>query len=373
MVRSFSKNNYKNELFMTTATRTVVRGVLVGSSFFVLYSLLLQHAIKDDQLHRLLALQPASEDKKDDHLFGADTASNTVVRSPTKTSKTATYNPALELVQRVKQTNPRPRRFCPCCGWTGDVFVQRPVSGTNSTQAVVERGCPVCGALERHRKVCAMVSCPSTTPISRQFEDQPFRLLHFGPEKAMMKLFNQFEPSIDQVGVDMFASGYTDGSMYDAQKTLQADVADLKFPTHFANGIIILHVLEHVRPLEKAAQELWRVLAPGGWILMEVPCGVKPHQTTRDCRNYTLGKDLEQCAGQFDHVWWFTCDDFAAKMAAYGLQCEKRFNLDHEAQCLDEDLRHSILPSNVARKVPILYCRKPNAVGPSTTTTKIME
>jgi hypothetical protein len=52
-----------------------------------------------------------------------------------------------------------------------------------------DHGCPVGGALERHRKVCAMLSCEPTAPVTR---------IHFGPEKAMMNLINKFEPSIDQ-------------------------------------------------------------------------------------------------------------------------------------------------------------------------------
>jgi ubiquinone/menaquinone biosynthesis C-methylase UbiE len=64
------------------------------------------------------------------------------------------------------------------------------------------------------------------------------------------------------------------GASYDVQTPLHADVTNLQFPNGFANGIIILHVLEHVRELQKATEELMQVLVPvagSSWRSLVVP------------------------------------------------------------------------------------------------------
>ena len=47
---------------------------------------------------------------------------------------------------------------------------------------------------------------------------------------------------VDQISLDYFAPGYAYSPM-----TLSADVASLSFPENLRDGIIILHVLEHIR------------------------------------------------------------------------------------------------------------------------------
>ena len=34
----------------------------------------------------------------------------------------------------------------------------------------------------------------------------------------------------------------------------------------------ILHVLEHIRPLDQAIGEIWRIMKPSAWLYVEVPC-----------------------------------------------------------------------------------------------------
>ena len=47
----------------------------------------------------------------------------------------------------------------------------------------------------------------------------------------------------------------------------------MQFPDGIFNGVIILHVIEHVDDQYRALAEVWRVLAPGGWALVEVSNG----------------------------------------------------------------------------------------------------
>jgi SAM-dependent methyltransferase len=272
------------------------------------------------------------------------------------------YNPLDQMISKFINKQGTRKRFCPCCGWYGEVFQGTKISAIGGL--IPDRGCPNCNSLERHRKVCAMLGCaakqhqqqnePAAVLTARVHTDTPFRMIHFGPEKAMMGYINAYQPSIDQVGVDFFAKGY--GVNYDQKKTLHADVTALQFPTNFANGIIILHVLEHIKTLETALKEIKRVLAPAGWALIEVPC-VKD-RATKDCRKE---EDLIKCAGQRDHVWIFNCRDFQERVEKAGFNCETWLQLDSQSECFDADLRKAVLPSGVGKNVPTLFCRHDDA------------
>ena len=124
-------------------------------------------------------------------------------------------------------------------------------------------------------------------------------------------------PNVDHIGVDRFYPGYKYSNM-----TLHADVQQLSFPDGFADGIIILHVLEHIPDLQKALAELSRVLRnKSGWAFIEVPCASGDGFSTKDCRLNTA-KERLTCAGQHDHVWRFGCNDFVLQLRQYFKNCD---------------------------------------------------
>ena len=89
---------------------------------------------------------------------------------------------------------------------------------------------------------------------------------------------------------------------------------------NFANGIVILHVLEHVPVLTSAITELHRVLRTDGWLLAEVPCS-RGDTKTMFCGD-TDEERLEKC-GQFDHQWVYNCDDFRGRFEEKGkFECQ---------------------------------------------------
>jgi ubiquinone/menaquinone biosynthesis C-methylase UbiE len=67
--------------------------------------------------------------------------------------------------------------------------------------------------------------------------------------------------------LDYFAPGYR----Y-SRTTILADVQQIPLQSSSLDGVIILHVLEHISKVAKAARELLRVLQPGGFIEHETPC-----------------------------------------------------------------------------------------------------
>ena len=222
---------------------------------------------------------------------------------------------------------------CPCCG-----TISTSMGSFDSANPMNGRMCPVCKTLERHRKACIMLgtgvkrneinfdkACASTSDKCKKQElltrtdpaenaQIPFRLLSFGPHPQMEKVLNQ-APNVDHIGLDFFAEGYSYSPL-----TFHADVTDLKLPPKFADGIIILHVLEHITELDTALSELHRVLKPTGWMMFEVPSYVDQSKPTSDCRGKTKEEKLKGC-GQVDHVWKLNDPAMDASLVKAGFKC----------------------------------------------------
>lgn len=274
--------------------------------------------------------------------------------TPTKFLDTALLDVATSAVLTVNHllpamnSNHSHTRVCPCCGYVGEKFAGN-MNG-------IERVCPVCRSRERHRKFCAILHCPpSRGGLSWESGAQPFRLLHFGPQKSMYQLINSLDPPVEQIGLDYFAPGYS----YDETIVSHGDVTNLSFEDETTDGIVILHVLEYIRELDKAVSEMRRVLKSTGWIYIEVPCFSSKDSRTVDCRKYTTEADLTKCAGQFDHVWRFDCSDFLSVLSEHNLSCTQSQELDAQKECLPLELRRRMKVKHpVPNSFPSFLCRR---------------
>jgi SAM-dependent methyltransferase len=69
-----------------------------------------------------------------------------------------------------------------------------------------------------------------------------------------------------------------------------------------------------------ALSELFRVLKPGGWALLQVPIG-RVGQATYDDPTITSDRDRERLFGQFDHVRIYG-SDYPERLAEAGFDVE---------------------------------------------------
>ena len=159
--------------------------------------------------------------------------------------------------------------------------------------------CPNCESLERTRIYWWYLR------KDHAFFETTKKVLHTAPEKALFKLFSK-NKNIDYSPIDKFEKGY------DYPKgTMNMNILDLKFPDNYFDLILSSHVLEHIEDDKKAMKELYRVLSPDGFAIIQVPIDATRDNTYED---FTIvdPKMREKEFGQFDHV------------RVYGLDYKKR-------------------------------------------------
>lgn len=149
--------------------------------------------------------------------------------------------------------------------------------------------CSLCGSLERHR--FAWMVLQKKTDL---FDGKSKSLLHVAPE-----------PIIEHRLRGIPDLNYLSGDLTNAHAMLKMDLtaipmADASFDVFFCS-----HVLEHIPADRVAIAELYRVLKPGGWGVIQVPIHGK---TTREDPTIEDPKERLRLFGQEDHFRIYGAD-----------------------------------------------------------------
>jgi SAM-dependent methyltransferase len=172
-------------------------------------------------------------------------------------------------------------RECPCCGYRG-LFRARGYPPRYDAQ------CPSCGSAERHRLFKLWLDQSSETI------NQNTSVLHFAPEPIIRKL-------IKSKGVR-----YTSADINPKLADLVLNIEEIEQEEKSFDLIICLHVLEHVND-EKALAELFRILRPGGLVIIMTPV-IEGWAETYENATVETTSERELHFGQYDHVRYFGSD-----------------------------------------------------------------
>jgi len=218
--------------------------------------------------------------------------------------------------------------YCPIC----ESFIKRfqPRLDTESRRPGAR--CPVCQSLERHRLDYLFLQKMTTL-----FDSQPKRLLHVAPEPMFEKVFHQID-SIESVTVDL----------KERAADVVADITNLPFPADSFDVIYCSHVLEHVPDDCLALAELYRVMRPSGWGLIEVPITSRKTFEDNTITNSFLRTKL---FGQRDHCRRYGLD-FQDKLDGAGFDV-RMYDADDVLKDRQQLVKYGI---NEHRK--LFYCRK---------------
>jgi SAM-dependent methyltransferase len=167
---------------------------------------------------------------------------------------------------------------CPCCGNTLRTFL--PFGNPPRPNAM----CPFCISLERHRLLILYLQRATTLFI------YPHRLLHMAPNHAVRNVLEQHH-AISYFTADLMADNVA----------LKTNITALPYPDKTFDAILCNHVLEHIPDDHIAMQELYRVLKPGAWAILQVPIDTT-RATTFEDPSITDPHQRERLFGQQDHV-----------------------------------------------------------------------
>ena len=171
-------------------------------------------------------------------------------------------------------------------------------------------------SLERHRLFWLYLKNETT------FFSAPLRVLHFAPEQAFVQKFKKQKNLT-----------YTTTDLNSPIADVKADICDLPFKDNSFDFIICNHVLEHIPDDIKAMQELYRVLAPAGTAVVQVPYDAKREITFED-NTITDQSERTRIFGQYDHLRVYGMDYFK-KLSSIGFNVNA---LDYTSSISSDDI-----------------------------------
>lgn len=198
--------------------------------------------------------------------------------------------------------------------------------------------CPRCGSLERHRLLWQYLKTQTNLFAT------PARLLHVAPEQLFYEIFSTY-PTIEYVPCAKFGEGYEDKY---PKGTQNIDITEIDLPDNSFDIIICSHVLEHIPDDLKAMQELYRVLKPKGWGILQVPLDTSRDVTYEDF-SITDPREREKAFGQRDHVRIYG-NDYIDRLASAGFQVKKD-NFAYQFS-FEDQFKYGIIPED------IFFCNK---------------
>ncbi len=202
--------------------------------------------------------------------------------------------------------------YCPFCKKSLRKLLPRG-NDTVVTKNIVGMGlrkcyCPFCYSTDRERLLFIYLKRKTNF-----FNDKKkYKLLHFAPEKNLSNIFRS-KSNIDYLTADLY--------MEDVM--MKVDVSSIPFNDNYFDIIICNHVLEHVQDDLKAMKELYRVLKPNGWGILQVPMSYSLDKTFEDPR-ISSAEDRIKYYGQKDHVRIYGLDYIARlKKAGFSVKIFK--------------------------------------------------
>lgn len=169
------------------------------------------------------------------------------------------------------------KRFkCPICNGNFRSFLSVGIAQRENAK------CPRCGSLERHRLIWMYLRNKTNFFCSR------LKVLHFAPEYCFQRKFKSLS-NLDYISADLYAPS----------AMLKIDITDIKLEDNTFDCILCSHVLEHISDDRKAMRELYRILKPNGWAILQVP--IMREKTFEDISIKSAEERLKYF-GNRDHV-----------------------------------------------------------------------
>lgn len=145
--------------------------------------------------------------------------------------------------------------------------------------------CPYDLTLERHRVMWLYLKNKSDF-----FTKPNLKVMHIAPEQCFHGKFKK------QKNLD-----YVTGDLLSPIADLHFDLHNIPLEDNQYEVIFCNHVMEHVKDDLQCMKELYRIMKPGGWGIMQVPIDTS-RTTTYEDWSITTPEEREKHFWQYDHV-----------------------------------------------------------------------
>jgi SAM-dependent methyltransferase len=160
--------------------------------------------------------------------------------------------------------------------------------------------CPRCGSLPRDRRLFDLLKKENLLHG---------KMLDFSPSRSMYRKFTKTP------GVEYFSSDFANEFISE----YQFDITAINMQDNLFNLIICYHILEHITDDRKAMAELFRVLKPGGTMLLQTP--FREGKIFEDS-SVTTEDERRKYFGQEDHVRIYSVEGIAERLSQAGFHVE---------------------------------------------------
>lgn len=176
--------------------------------------------------------------------------------------------------------------YCPVCEKSYSRFLPGPDNIKSHSK------CPGCSSLERQRLLWLYLTKELNLLISK------IKLLNMAPDYAIQSKLKKLA-NVKYVSTDL----QSPLAMH------KDDLINLGFDDNAFDAILCYHVLEHIEDDIKAMRELFRILKPGGWAILQSPIDNDREKTFEDS-SITDPMERKKIFGQEDHVRIYGRDYF---------------------------------------------------------------
>lgn len=163
---------------------------------------------------------------------------------------------------------------------------------------------PGCQSLERHRLMWLYLK------ERTNFFTEHLKVLHIAPEHCFIKRFEAMS-NLDYITADIESP----------LAKVKMDIHQIPFPDNTFDVCFCNHVMEHVENDIQAMSEIYRVLKPGGWAIIQSPIDYTLETTFEDPA-ITSPSEREKVFGQNDHVRLYG-RDYPKRLATAGFSVKE--------------------------------------------------
>jgi SAM-dependent methyltransferase len=172
-----------------------------------------------------------------------------------------------------------------------------------------------------------------------QFFNNKLDVLHIAPEICFIDRF-------EKIHSDTYITADIESPLAKVKLDVHAiPFAEAKFDVVFCN-----HVMEHVDNDLKAMSEIFRVLKPDGFAILQVPLFYPLLEVTYEDKTITTPNAREKAFGQSDHVRMYG-KDYADRLRSVGFTVDE--NKYYQSLPIEDAQKHAL-----PKDEPIFYCRK---------------